>query len=532
MVSAPGEVLKAIPGRTEVPAAAFFGKRRQPAVEGLQDRNRWAPRSPRGCDLPVPKLIAVPDQSEPKASPNLACQIEDCSPLSSSSVVVAILQLTLQLFHSATSQPLAFHHSLWHSFTKKSRVSQRDTVFLCKCHFVSSEGSKRKQGGKSFIPLRPFMGKLISLETADTGSRWTDLRGKEKVTTVVAPPLQELQEIPYDLRHALPSQGPLTLREMLSTGPPLPSHRRGSPVVRCLHTSGSDAANRSHMSCCRDSSGSSCPSYLHLEQDQSTAGNVWGEGRKGGTELDQHPCTDALQRLCLCWAPVLHVTLHLDHSPHSSHRPSTGQREWEMQVDMERRGNGGSWREEDVGGAQGNQDELIKVHEESVREKKGCKGGKDRTEKGHLRSETEVDRNRGIHNDSSFMMPMFPQSQEDHFCFKAKGLSHELRNLHPDPSALWCHDPQRPKEWTSMLWLNVPTLTDISGRYGNRFIGMQLSDAAVIRNERAITETVGRLRDRRNRRCHDVVVWADTSRLCHPTTISIRSLLAFIVTSA
>lgn len=43
-----------------------------------------------------------------------------------------------------------------------------------------------------------------------------NLRGKEKVATVVAPPLQELQETPYDLRHALPSQGPLTLREMLS----------------------------------------------------------------------------------------------------------------------------------------------------------------------------------------------------------------------------------------------------------------------------------------------------------------------------
>lgn len=43
-----------------------------------------------------------------------------------------------------------------------------------------------------------------------------DLRGKEKVATVVAPPLQKLQETPYDLRHALPSQGPLTLREMLS----------------------------------------------------------------------------------------------------------------------------------------------------------------------------------------------------------------------------------------------------------------------------------------------------------------------------
>lgn len=43
-----------------------------------------------------------------------------------------------------------------------------------------------------------------------------NLRGKEKVATVVAPPLQKLQETSYDLRHALPSQGPLTLREMLS----------------------------------------------------------------------------------------------------------------------------------------------------------------------------------------------------------------------------------------------------------------------------------------------------------------------------
>lgn len=43
-----------------------------------------------------------------------------------------------------------------------------------------------------------------------------DLRGKEKVATVVAPPLQKLQETPYDLRHPLPGQGPLTLREMLS----------------------------------------------------------------------------------------------------------------------------------------------------------------------------------------------------------------------------------------------------------------------------------------------------------------------------
>lgn len=35
------------------------------------------------------------------------------------------------------------------------------------------------------------------------------------------------------------------------------------------------------------------------------------------------PCTDELQRLCLCWVPVLQVTLHFDHGPHSSHWPST-----------------------------------------------------------------------------------------------------------------------------------------------------------------------------------------------------------------
>lgn len=41
------------------------------------------------------------------------------------------------------------------------------------------------------------------------------------------------------------------------------------------------------------------------------------------------PCTDALQRLCLCWVPVLQVTLHLDHGPHSNHWPSTGRKEME-----------------------------------------------------------------------------------------------------------------------------------------------------------------------------------------------------------
>lgn len=51
------------------------------------------------------------------------------------------------------------------------------------------------------------------------------------------------------------------------TGPPLRSRRRGSPVFQCPRTSWSDAANQNHMSCCRDSSDSSCPSYLHLQEE-------------------------------------------------------------------------------------------------------------------------------------------------------------------------------------------------------------------------------------------------------------------------
>lgn len=43
---------------------------------------------------------------------------------------------------------------------------------------------------QSFIPLRPFMGKLISLETADTGSRWMVITA-------------ERDEIPKTLRRGL-----------------------------------------------------------------------------------------------------------------------------------------------------------------------------------------------------------------------------------------------------------------------------------------------------------------------------------------
>lgn len=44
------------------------------------------------------------------------------------------------------------------------------------------------------------------------------------------------------------------------------------------------------------------------------------------------PCTDELHRLCLCWIPVLQVTLHFDHGPHSSHWPSTGKMPNERQT--------------------------------------------------------------------------------------------------------------------------------------------------------------------------------------------------------
>lgn len=59
------------------------------------------------------------------------------------------------LFNSPSLQPLAFHHSLQCSFTKKSRGSRGDAVSLCKCHFVSSEGGERKQKGK--VRVEEFM---------------------------------------------------------------------------------------------------------------------------------------------------------------------------------------------------------------------------------------------------------------------------------------------------------------------------------------------------------------------------------------
>lgn len=77
-----------------------------------------------------------------------------------------------------------------------------------------------------------------------------------------------------------------------------------------------------------------------------------------------------------------------------------------------------------------------------------------------------------------------------------------------------------------------PTLSDISRRYGDCIIGVQLSDAAVIRNQRTIAETVRCLWEQWNRWRHDVVVWTDTSCLGHPTTISFRNLLVTIVTCA
>lgn len=68
------------------------------------------------------------------------------------------------------------------------------------------------------------------------------------------------------------------------TGLPLLSHRRGSPARRCPRTSWSDAANPSHMSYCRDSSGSSCPSYLHLGRGKE-------KGRQSGKNIRIVNCT-------------------------------------------------------------------------------------------------------------------------------------------------------------------------------------------------------------------------------------------------
>lgn len=50
--------------------------------------------------------------------------------------------------------------------------------------------------------------------------------------------------------------------------PPL-SHHKGGPLHRCPHMSWSDVVSRSHMSCYRDSSGSSWPNYLHLKSNKT-----------------------------------------------------------------------------------------------------------------------------------------------------------------------------------------------------------------------------------------------------------------------
>lgn len=99
------------------------------------------------------------------------------------------------------------------------------TVCVCLCEIylfiyvfmswlVTLEGSGRMPRRFSYLHVVGSWDVGCSFEGVRHISQ--DLRGKEKVATVVAPSLQELQETPYDLRHALPSQGPLTLREMLS----------------------------------------------------------------------------------------------------------------------------------------------------------------------------------------------------------------------------------------------------------------------------------------------------------------------------
>lgn len=79
---------------------------------------------------------------------------------------------------------------------------------------VFLEGSGQTLSGSAYLHVVGIWGEGCSFEGVRHISQ--DLRGKEKVATVVAPSLQKLQETPYDLRHALHSRDPLTLREMLS----------------------------------------------------------------------------------------------------------------------------------------------------------------------------------------------------------------------------------------------------------------------------------------------------------------------------
>lgn len=76
------------------------------------------------------------------------------------------------------------------------------------------------------------------------------------------------------------------------------------------------------------------------------------------------------------------------------------------------------------------------------------------------------------------------------------------------------------------------TLSDIPGCYDDCFIGVQLGDAAVVRDRGTVAETVRRLREQRDGWGHDVMVGADTSRLGHSATVLIRHPVVSVVARA
>lgn len=61
---------------------------------------------------------------------------------------------------------------------------------------------------QSFIPLLPFMGKLMSLETAETGSRWmviTDRTRERQINSLESLNIKRFTEVPLRDLHCRPT---------------------------------------------------------------------------------------------------------------------------------------------------------------------------------------------------------------------------------------------------------------------------------------------------------------------------------------
>ncbi len=61
---------------------------------------------------------------------------------------------------------------------------------------------------QSFIPLLPFMGKLMSLETAETGSRWmviTDRTRERQIDSFKSSIIKRFMEVPLRDRFCRPT---------------------------------------------------------------------------------------------------------------------------------------------------------------------------------------------------------------------------------------------------------------------------------------------------------------------------------------